>query len=1434
MSQKSVKKKDALKNPFSQYLKPEDDEIRAELEAMTALEYNLPGDPSEDTSDTPPSSSRRSRPSTKSSKPEKPMEPDRVLPRVEAESQIPFYSSTASARELQGIIRQAGGTSEDKYKILEARDRLMRLKQVKSHTLATAKKTRGTCPDMCPEKERLMREFQRQVASYEQVDCAEYRICHETAVKQYSRSSADQAEPLPQDLRPVISLKMTMSYLLHEIVDLCDEEGTNLAEWYHFVWDRTRGIRKDITLQDLCCLDTVELVEQCARFHIVCSERLCAEETAVFDKKINTENLTKCLQTLKYMYHDLRVQGISCKNEAEFRGYIILLNLDNTSFMWDLKELPKAIQSSPEVKFAIQVFSSIQSNNYTRFFKLVRRTTYLNACLMLRYFFQVRVKGLTVMVKAYCRTTSTAYPLYEFMDILGFDDENEAIAFCANADLNISCDELNIVLNRNNANLPPPVMDEGRATSLVEAKRMKMGYSYGQAIAGGVMPEQIYLDHKPHNSFDDQGYLKTEAVNASDQNRGIGEGEEGGEERDPYEYMEEDVEEAPPPLRRKTFGLRVEEDNGEVEQKDEEVEEEDVEEETEEDEEEYDDADDGENEVVPTTKSIIFSSLSFTSGNIFSNNFKFSTVEAIDSKMSIESPFIPKSGENNPFGGKPGLSFPGAQQPSIFAKPDVPKPSGKTGGRPSTFGDRKPGNESIFSGASQGNIFAKPVPVSTPPLLSVSDVNQKTKNTFKAPQPAKPRESPTKKRTESELAEEKRRQQEEELRRKSLAREQRLQEIEENTKKCANEIETEVIHDMCSTILKELMERAKVFERLSQKISDDLIKEVIREDCMKALDEELYIQKRLHEVAKRVENRIVLKCYRIWQRNAMKKREQRKALDNTPVWLPRYSLEACAQSLYRKDQDLVIQNMRRRSNKSGNEDNLKYISPVELKIYSGLKENAKTLDTDPTPIMFWKAVVSWPLLKKRVLLWRYKNIMNQYLCPGDSRMDPIIKTYKPNPYETLNICIKHCEGIAGEDDVMGMDGLFFIAMSDEDPKEVVRRLTKTVLSRQKLMPIPLVFIILGKEGNCKGLEPKSELDNLLRSEYISEYTVHREKMIDEDSILKLTQTAILWLSMNRSTPIPLEMDYLKDVVENCLTDELWLRIAGHAPFNAALKAATDDPKFIVDLHNEAVGRLMDVILDPESLMYTDFPAEFKPLLPKDFDVPCSYEYFDEGWKGEENRGSIESILEGFILPPWPFNWPIDNTMKLHKCVIRYCNTTLGGSNYEAISCNILSNIFFMSNSTEKPNFVHVLTEIIKEKIRLVAPDLSVVYDKNHIKLFRTLPWWFKSNIFLTYEAQMTSLVEPHETSVVKRRRLEEEADKENQEISMVIEEFDNISDRENSGVVKSFLEESKNQLSHVQSITDKLETLLEKQRLANKKFEEKLEAALRSEQLFDF
>lgn len=255
----------------------------------------------------------------------------------------------------------------------------------------------------------------------------------------------------------------------------------------------------------MCCQGAVELVEQCARFHIHCSARLVGEELSVFDEKINTENLTKCLQTLKYMYHDLELKNEYCANESEFRGYVILLNMNDGNFMWEVQQLRQEIQKSSDVKFALQVYSALDKNNYIKFFKLVNSTNYLNACILMRYFVQVRSTALKFLVNYYApRATKILYPLGELTSLLGFDDVNATMDFLEYNGLPINDEKSHVVLDKTTFTIPkiPYVLD--RSYRVVEFKRI---HSVGRTICGKDLPPKDFENSVPQNSFDSKGYL---------------------------------------------------------------------------------------------------------------------------------------------------------------------------------------------------------------------------------------------------------------------------------------------------------------------------------------------------------------------------------------------------------------------------------------------------------------------------------------------------------------------------------------------------------------------------------------------------------------------------------------------------------------------------------------------------------------------------------------------------------------------------------------------------------------------------------------------------------------------------------------------------------------------------------------------------------------
>lgn len=205
----------------------------------------------------------------------------------------------------------------------------------------------------------------------------------------------------------------------------------------------------------------------------------------------------------RYMYHDLGLKMIRCPNEAEFRAYVVLLNLHDSNFLWEVKQLRDEIQQSPEIQFAIKVYLALESNNYVKFFSLCRSTTYMNACILLRYFTQVRVKALQVMFKAYAPRNAVYMPISTLTYLFGFEDFEQCAQFLEYYGLSCDRDDDRVLLDRGSFYFPdmPFILD--RAINVVEHKRHS---SVGEAVHGSPMESKNVLEkYEPHDSFDENG-----------------------------------------------------------------------------------------------------------------------------------------------------------------------------------------------------------------------------------------------------------------------------------------------------------------------------------------------------------------------------------------------------------------------------------------------------------------------------------------------------------------------------------------------------------------------------------------------------------------------------------------------------------------------------------------------------------------------------------------------------------------------------------------------------------------------------------------------------------------------------------------------------------------------------------------------------------------
>lgn len=181
-----------------------------------------------------------------------------------------------------------------------------------------------------------------------------------------------------------------------------------------------------------------------------------------------------------------------------------------------VQQLDPVVQSSPEIRFAIKVFTALDNSNYVKFFKLVKETTYLNACILVRYFNDVRARALTRMIKSYSTRGISQFPASELMDILAFESTASMELFLEHYGLQTTSDQDNTyaLLDKNAFQDNSTAYAQERAIRLVESK---LTTSLGEVVYGGVLPPSTFESYTPHSSFDTSGFIKKTAILAEDQ-----------------------------------------------------------------------------------------------------------------------------------------------------------------------------------------------------------------------------------------------------------------------------------------------------------------------------------------------------------------------------------------------------------------------------------------------------------------------------------------------------------------------------------------------------------------------------------------------------------------------------------------------------------------------------------------------------------------------------------------------------------------------------------------------------------------------------------------------------------------------------------------------------------------------------------------------------
>ncbi|KAK3713968.1 actin cytoskeleton and mitosis protein [Vermiconidia calcicola] len=332
----------------------------------------------------------------------------------------------------------------------------------KPRSLSEAITPIGTCQELCAEYERVQRVVQKDVWK-EETDpnqsafaTTENEPEEARMVKKFRRAAAGLEEQLPSDLRPPAVLKRTCDYLFHDVI----ENASSLAHVHHFVWDRTRAIRNDFSIQQVTRPEELQIAIDCyeriARFHIVSLHQLALPERpySKYDSQQEREQLDRTLLSLMQYYDDSRGR-IELTNEAEFRAYCVIFQLQDP--IPDLEDRvqswPRHIMQDMRVRKALEVYMAacnvldaqgplkprashlVARQDWQRFWTLVasKEVSYLMACVAEVYFNLVRRTVLNALFRTSRANSNLATPDWTtelLCDLLAFDDDDEVYTYC--------------------------------------------------------------------------------------------------------------------------------------------------------------------------------------------------------------------------------------------------------------------------------------------------------------------------------------------------------------------------------------------------------------------------------------------------------------------------------------------------------------------------------------------------------------------------------------------------------------------------------------------------------------------------------------------------------------------------------------------------------------------------------------------------------------------------------------------------------------------------------------------------------------------------------------------------------------------------------------------------------------------------------------------
>ncbi|XP_057976230.1 SAC3 family protein C isoform X2 [Malania oleifera] len=337
----------------------------------------------------------------------------------------------------------AAGTGDDSDDAHHLQSTSSQVVELDEHNSSCLPSLVGTCPFMCPDGERMQREQLRDLAVFERLNGNPRKSSTSLAVKKFCRTISMKSMN-PSDVRPLQVLEDTLNYLLN----LLDSTEHPFEVVHDFIFDRTRSIRQDLSMQNIMNDRAIHMYEDMVKFHIISLHKLqgCDGSPNASMHYLNMEQLTKALVSLYNLYEANRNSSSIYENEAEFRSFYVLHHLGSNSqptgeslSFW-LCNVPSSIIKSKEMSFARRVLRFYRMGNYKRFICTVAvSSSYLQYCIIEPYINEIR--ALALLCVNHGGYKLHPYPLVQLSKLLMMK-ESDVESLCNVCGLETSTDEV--------------------------------------------------------------------------------------------------------------------------------------------------------------------------------------------------------------------------------------------------------------------------------------------------------------------------------------------------------------------------------------------------------------------------------------------------------------------------------------------------------------------------------------------------------------------------------------------------------------------------------------------------------------------------------------------------------------------------------------------------------------------------------------------------------------------------------------------------------------------------------------------------------------------------------------------------------------------------------------------------------------------------------